>query len=225
MNEDTAAVLADIMSEIERILPADRTRSMHWSGLIERAHAALAQATTGARTAGGEPTFEMIERGAGAAYEAQRVGDEPLSAGPWGNVKTRRWGYQQDAYKHWYEIAEAVLLAAPPSPSAPGVHGYVLGTCFRDTQGNRHREGWSGDWYATRARADEELAKWPGDRDYEAAVFEVRLAYDPHQYVWCPTCDDYPGGRCTDHTGRVCCITHGTKLVPLAPSGADGEGT
>lgn len=135
--------------------------------------------------------------------------------------------YYLPSWGQYLAVADQALAmdaAAPPTPAAPGVAGYVLGTCFRDTQGNRHREGWSGDWYPTRERADEELAKWPGDKDHEVAVFEVHLAYDPHQHVWCPTCGDYPGGRCTDHTGRVCCITHGTRLVLLAPSGADGGG-
>lgn len=80
---------------------------------------------------GGEPTFEMIERGAGAAYEHQRVVADPMDHGPWENVKKRRWAYQQDSYKRWYEIAEAVLLAAaPPTPSAPGV-AELLAECAR----------------------------------------------------------------------------------------------
>jgi hypothetical protein len=115
---------------------------------------------------------------------------------------------------------EQPSVRSPRQRSEGGVVGYVLGTCWRDTQGNPHREGWDGDWYETKERAYEELAKWPGDKNHEAAVFEVRLAYDPHQHVWCPVCGDYPGGRRLDHTGRVCCSHHRTRLIPL-PSGPD----
>lgn len=41
-NRALRSALADLISEVERVIPPGNARSQHWSGLISRAKAALA---------------------------------------------------------------------------------------------------------------------------------------------------------------------------------------